>query len=149
MRAVIQRVKRASVRVNGEELAKIGRGFLVFVGFVSSDTEEVMTWMARKISSLRVFEDEGGKMNLGLDAVGGGILVVSQFTLYGDCTKGKRPSFARGASPDAAEALYDRFIEVMQVESGSEVASGVFQAHMEIESVNDGPVTLLVEKEAR
>jgi D-tyrosyl-tRNA(Tyr) deacylase len=146
MRAVVQRVKRASVHVNGEEIASIGRGFLVFVGFVPSDDEEVLSWMARKIATLRVFEDENGKMNLGLDAVGGGILVVSQFTLYGDCNKGKRPSFARSAPPDTAEVLYDRFIEILTAESRSEVDSGVFQAHMDIESVNDGPVTLLIDR---
>jgi len=148
MRAVVQRVKTASVRVDGGEAGAIPRGFLVLVGFSRTDSEDVLRWMARKIASLRVFNDGDGKMNLGLDAVGGEILVVSQFTLYGDCQKGKRPSFERSAPPDAAEALYDRFVSMMREEAPCEVRTGVFQAHMEVSLVNDGPVTLVIEKES-
>lgn len=147
MRAVVQRVKKASVAVDGEEVGAIGRGFLVLAGFNKTDDDETLLWMARKIISLRVFDDAEGKMNVGLEAVGGAILVVSQFTLYGDCRKGKRPSFDRSAPPDAAEVLYKRFVGIMKEEAPSDVRTGVFQAHMDVSLVNDGPVTLVIEKE--
>jgi D-tyrosyl-tRNA(Tyr) deacylase len=148
MRVVVQRVKGAAVRVDGNEIARIGRGLLVLVGFISSDTNEVIEWMARKILSLRVFPDDEGKMNLNLDAVDGDLLLVSQFTLYGDCNKGTRPSFDKSAPADLAEALYDRFLEILTETAPSVVKSGVFQAHMEIGLVNDGPVTLTIDREA-
>lgn len=148
MRVVVQRVKGASVRVGGEEISRIGRGFLVFVGFAESDTNEVLQWVARKIVSLRVFNDDDGKMNRDLAAVDGKLLVVSQFTLYGDCRKGTRPSFDKSARADLAEALYDRFLEILEDLLPDRVASGVFQEHMEIGLVNDGPVTLTIGKEA-
>ena len=147
MRALVQRVKGAAVKANGHETGRIERGFLVFVGFSKADNEESVQWMAAKIASLRVFEDSDGKMNLGLDAVGGDLLVVSQFTLYGDCNKGKRPSFVKSAPTDLAEVLYDRFVEILR-ETDIRVETGVFQAHMEVALLNDGPVTLWIEKEA-
>lgn len=148
MRAVIQRVSRASVRVDGEELGAIDKGLVVLAGFTDSDSDDVIRWMARKVLSLRIFEDPDGKMNLDLTDVGGRILVVSQFTLYGDCRKGKRPGFDKSASPDVAEAMYDYFVEVLREEAPFEIETGVFQEHMEVSLVNDGPVTLLLEKEA-
>jgi len=147
MRVVVQRVKKASVAVDGEEAGVIGRGFLVLAGFTQTDDEETLRWMARKIISLRVFDDAEGKMNLGLDAVEGAILIVSQFSLYGDCRKGKRPSFDRSAPPDAAEVLYKRFVAIMREEAPCDIQTGVFQAHMDVSLVNDGPVTLVIEKE--
>jgi len=147
MRAVIQRVSRARVNVDGEQVGAIDKGLLVLVGFTGSDSDDVIRWMASKILSLRIFEDEDGKMNLGLGEVGGRLLVVSQFTLYGDCRKGKRPGFDKSAPPDAAEAMYDYFVEVLRDEAPFEIETGVFQAHMDVELVNDGPVTLLLEKE--
>jgi D-tyrosyl-tRNA(Tyr) deacylase len=148
MRAVVQRVKKASVAVDGEEVGAIGRGFLVLAGFAKTDDDETLRWMAKKIVSLRVFDDAEGKMNVGLDAVGGAILVVSQFTVYGDCRKGKRPSFDRSAPPDAAEVLYEKFVGIMREEAPCDIRTGVFQAHMDVSLVNDGPVTLVIEKES-
>ena len=148
MRAVVQRVKKASVVVDGKEVGTVGRGFLVLAGFTSTDDEETLRWMARKIVSLRVFEDAEGKMNLGIESVEGSILVVSQFTLYGDCRKGKRPSFDKSAPPDTAEGLYRKFVAIMREEAPCRIETGVFQAHMDVSLVNDGPVTLVIEKEA-
>jgi len=147
MKVVVQRVREASVTVGGEESGRIGRGFLVLAGFGRGDTEATLAWMARKIVSLRVFEDEAGLMNLPLEAVGGGILVVSQFTLYGDCRKGARPSFEKSARPDEARRLYEIFLERVRAEAPGPVASGVFQERMQVSLVNDGPVTLVIEKE--
>lgn len=148
MRAVVQRVRRASVSVEDREVSAIDRGFLVLVGFGREDTDDVVAWMARKVASLRVFEDEGGRMNLPLAAVDGRILAVSQFTLYGDCRKGARPSFEKSAPPEAARALYDRFLDLLEAEAPGRVASGEFQAKMAVSLVNDGPVTLVIEKES-
>ena len=148
MRAVVQRVKGAAIRVNGDEVSRIAKGFLVLAAFAESDSEEVLQWMGKKITSLRVFEDENGKMNLDLEDVRGELLIVSQFTLYGDCSKGKRPSFTGGASPDSAEVLYDRFVEIIEEHAAGNVKTGAYQAHMEVGLVNDGPVTLVIEKEA-
>ncbi len=141
MRAVIQRVSRASVTVDGREISAIGRGFLVLVGVTHSDTRAEADWLARKIAGLRLFEDEAGKMNLGLADVGGAVLVVSQFTLYGDARKGRRPGFTDAARPEQAEPLIAYFVEQLRKE-GLTVATGQFQAHMEVALVNDGPVTL-------
>lgn len=148
MRAVVQRVEKAAVHVAGDEVARIGRGLLVLAGFTHGDNDTVLEWMARKITSLRVFEDEAGRMNLDLAAVGGEVLVVSQFTLYGDCDKGKRPSFGRSAPAGVAERLYARFADRIAARAPGRVATGVFQAHMAVSLVNDGPVTLTIEKEA-
>ncbi len=148
MRAVVQRVAEAAVAVGGNEVSRIGRGILVLVGFTATDTEDVLYWMARKLPSLRLFEDEDGKMNRTVEEIGGEILTVSQFTLYGDCRKGRRPSFDKSAPPEQAEALYDKFIEILKDEAPCPVATGVFRELMHVSLVNDGPVTLIVEKES-
>ncbi|MCX7668844.1 MAG: D-aminoacyl-tRNA deacylase [Anaerolineae bacterium] len=141
MRAVIQRVSRASVTVDGREVGAIGRGFLVLVGTTHSDTRAEAEWLARKVAGLRLFEDEAGKLNLGLADVGGAVLVVSQFPLYADARKGRRPSFTEAARPEQAEPLINYFVELLRKE-GLTVATGQFQAHMKVALVNDGPVTL-------
>lgn len=141
MRAVIQRVSRASVTVAGQEVGAIGRGFLALVGVTHDDTRVEAEWLARKVAGLRLFEDAAGKMNQGLREVGGALLVVPQFTLYGDASRGRRPDFTRAARPEQAEPLVAYFIERLR-EQGLAVATGQFQAHMEVTLVNDGPVTL-------
>lgn len=149
MRVVLQRVSRAEVRVAGSVVGSIGRGFLVLAGFAPADTDEPLSWMADKILQLRVFGDADGKMNLALADVGGAVLVVSQFTLYGDSHKGRRPSFVDAAPPDVAQQLYDRFVGMLRergAASGTAVATGTFGAMMDVELVNDGPVTLILEK---
>lgn len=143
---VVQRVERAAVTVAGRQQAAIGRGMLILVGFGRGDGEEAVRWMARKVASLRVFSDSEGRMNLAAEAVGGEMLVVSQFTLYGDCRKGKRPSFDRSAEPDKARALYERFLEELGEATPCPVKSGLYQEHMHVSLVNDGPVTLIIEK---
>jgi D-tyrosyl-tRNA(Tyr) deacylase len=147
MRVVVQRVKEAAVKIGPEESARIGPGFLVLVGFTASDTESELQWMARKLPSLRVFEDDQGKMNRTLEETGGECLVVSQFTLYGDCRKGRRPSFDKSAPPEQAEKLYDSFVRILADASRVRVATGVFREYMQVSLVNDGPVTLILEKE--
>jgi len=146
MKSVVQRVSQANVRVDGEVVAKIDRGCLALVGFGKDDTEETLAWMARKITSLRVFEDDNGRMSLGPDAVDGKILVVSQFTLYGDCNKGNRPSFDASAPPDKAKELYHRFLEIMEDLFPGRVESGRFQEMMEVSLTNEGPVTVVIER---
>lgn len=141
MRAVIQRVCRASVTVDGETVGQIGRGFLVLVGVTHADGQAEADWLARKIAGLRLFEDAAGKMNLGLAEVGGAVLVVSQFTLYGDARKGRRPDFLQAARPEQAEPLVD-YLALRLREEGLPVATGRFRAMMEVALVNDGPVTL-------
>ncbi len=141
MRAVVQRVAQAHVTVNGAVVGEIGAGFLILLGITHGDVEEQAHYLARKIAGLRVFEDEAGKMNLAVQDVGGAALVVSQFTLYGDMRKGRRPSFTDAAPPQEAEHLYVRFCELL-ADEGIAVARGVFQAHMLVSLVNDGPVTL-------
>jgi len=141
MRAVIQRVASAQVRVDGQVVGQIGQGFLVLLGIAHADGDEEALYLARKIAGLRVFEDNDGKMNLALGDVGGSVLAVSQFTLYGDVRKGRRPSFIDAARPEHAEPLYQRFCRMLAAE-GVAVQQGVFQAHMEIALVNDGPVTI-------
>ncbi|HTT66447.1 MAG TPA: D-aminoacyl-tRNA deacylase [Gemmatimonadales bacterium] len=145
MRVVLQRVSRAAVRVDGQTVGGIGRGFVVLAGFAPGDAEPALAWMADKIAGLRVFGDAEGKMNLPLAEVGGGVLVISQFTLYGDASKGRRPSFVGAAPPGEAEALYDRFVAMLR-ERGLPVETGRFGAMMEVEMVNEGPVTLVLEK---
>jgi D-tyrosyl-tRNA(Tyr) deacylase len=144
MRAVVQRVSRAEVRVGGEVTGRIGRGLVVLLAVRVGDTERDAEYLAGKIAGLRIFPDEAGKMNLGVEEVGGGLLVVSQFTLYGDTRKGRRPSYVEAAPPEVASALYDHFVERAQA-LGLPVATGVFQAMMEVDLVNEGPVTLIVE----
>ncbi|HKW40367.1 MAG TPA: D-aminoacyl-tRNA deacylase [Gemmatimonadales bacterium] len=149
MRVVLQRVSRAAVRVNGRETGSIGAGFLVLAGFTRSDSDETLVWMADKIIGLRLFGDAEGKMNRALADVDGGLLIVSQFTLYGDVTKGRRPSFIDAAEPAVAIPLYDRFVALLKergAASGMPVATGEFGAMMEVELVNDGPVTLVLER---
>lgn len=145
MRVLLQRVSRAEVRVGARVTGTIGTGFLLFVGFTNADTREPLTWMADKIAGIRLFADAGDKMNLSLSDVGGAVLVVSQFTLYGDAAKGRRPSFIDAARPEAAVPLYEKFIALLR-ERGLTVATGEFGAMMDVELVNDGPVTLWLEK---
>jgi D-tyrosyl-tRNA(Tyr) deacylase len=144
MRAVVQRVSRGEVRVDGRATGAVGRGFVVLLGVAREDTEEDARAMADKVAALRVFEDTAGKMNLALAEVGGGVLVVSQFTLLGDARKGNRPSFVEAAPPERANALYECFCAALR-EKGLAVGTGVFRATMEVELVNDGPVTILLD----
>jgi len=149
VRVVLQRVSRAEVRVAGSVTGKIGAGFLVLAGFAPSDTEDQLAWMADKVLGLRLFSDAEGKMNLALADVGGALLVVSQFTLYGDARKGRRPSFIDAAPPEVAIPLYERFVALLRergAASGTRVETGEFGAMMEVELVNDGPVTLVLER---
>lgn len=144
MKAVIQRVKRASVRCGTEEAA-IGPGMLLLVGFETADTPETCAWAAAKVASLRIFEDRDGKMNLGLQDVGGEILAVSQFTLAGSIAKGRRPSFDGAMAPEPARALFQTFLDRLKAQH-PHVKSGFFQEHMEVELLNDGPVTFILER---
>lgn len=144
MRAVVQRVLSAKVKVDGQEISAIGPGLLVFLGVKVGDTEEDAWYLAEKIAGLRVFPDGEGKMNLSVQDTGGRVLVVSQFTLYGDCRKGRRPSFSEAAPAEEAERLYKTFVEALK-KQGLEVACGQFQAYMQVELINDGPVTLLLD----
>jgi len=145
VRVVLQRVSRAAVRIDGQTVGQIGRGFVVLAGFAPADNEATLAWMADKIVGLRLFADAEGKMNLPLGDVGGALLVVSQFTLYGDASKGRRPSFVDAAPPAQAEALYERFVAMVR-DRGVEAQTGRFGAMMDVELVNDGPVTLVLEK---
>lgn len=145
MRAVVQRVSRAEVRVDQKTVGKIGKGILVLLGIGQEDDEQDLQWLADKVMNLRIFEDENDKMNLSVLDVGGQVLVVSQFTLYGDCRKGKRPSYSSAAAPQDAEKLYEAFVKFIEEKYGIKVETGVFQAMMEVELVNDGPVTLLLD----
>ena len=144
MRAVLSKVTSAAVRVDGEVVGSIGEGFLILLGVTHGDTEVQCQKLADKLCSLRVFDDENGKINLSLDDVGGEILVVSQFTLYGNCRKGRRPEFLRAARPETAVPLYERFVELCR-EKGYHVETGAFGAHMAVESVGNGPFTLIVD----
>jgi D-aminoacyl-tRNA deacylase len=146
MRVVLQRVSRAEVRIGGRVSGSIERGFLLLVGFTATDTEAQVEWMADKIISLRLFSDADDKMNLGLEDVQGGLLVVSQFTLYGDVRKGRRPSFIDAARPDIAIPLYEKFVELLRLRAPERVETGEFGAMMDVELVNDGPVTLILER---
>ena len=144
MRAVLTRVNSASVTIDGQVVGQIGRGFLILLGIGPNDTEKECRYMAEKALGLRIFTDENDKMNLGLDAVGGQVLVVSQFTLYGNCRKGRRPSFTDAADPELGNALYEKFLAVC-AELGYPPQHGQFGADMQVASVNDGPVTLILD----
>jgi D-tyrosyl-tRNA(Tyr) deacylase len=146
VRAVIQRVTRASVTVDGRVAGEIGAGLLVLLGVSKTDTPESASYLAEKIANLRIFSDETGKMNLSVLDAGGSVLVVSQFTLYGDTRGGRRPSFIQAAPPEQANLLYQEFVRLMR-SLGVTVETGVFQAHMQVELVNDGPVTILLDSE--
>jgi D-aminoacyl-tRNA deacylase len=144
MRAVVQRVSSSRVVVAGEVVGAIGRGLLVLLGVRTADTAEQARWLADKVVGLRIFEDEQGKMNVSVADAGGSVLVVSQFTLYGDCSKGRRPSFIDAARPEVAEPLYEAFANAVRMQ-GVPVATGRFGAMMQVELVNDGPVTLILD----
>lgn len=144
MRAVVQRVKRASVTIDGTKTAEIGVGFLILLGVHETDTEADAAYLAKKCCGLRVFEDDNGKMNRSVQDVGGEFLIVSNFTLYGDCRKGNRPSFTSAARPETAVPLYEHFISCVR-QSGIACQTGTFGADMQVELLNDGPVTLIVE----
>ncbi len=145
MRVVLQRVSSARVTVAGKVTGEIGKGLLLLAGFTATDTTDAVDWMADKIATLRIFGDDAGKMNLALEDVSGGVLVVSQFTLYGDAAKGRRPSFIAAAPPEIATPLYERFVEAFRVR-GHQVATGEFGAMMNVELVNEGLVTLVLER---
>lgn len=147
MRAVVQRVSGASVEVAGEVVGRIDHGFVVLVGITHGDGEAEAALLARKIAGLRVFEDDDGKMNLSLDDIRGAVLAVSQFTLYADVRKGRRPGFTDAAPPEQAEPLYQRFCQLLAAE-GVSVEQGVFQAHMRVALVNDGPVTIWLDSDS-
>ena len=146
MRALVQKVSRADVKVEGEVRGAIDRGFLILLGVSHSDSAREAEWLADKIVNLRIFEDEAGKMNLSLLEVGGSALVVSQFTLFGDCRKGRRPSFTGAARPDLAVPLYEHFVARLRSVL-AKVETGVFQTHMDVSLTNDGPVTLWLDTE--
>lgn len=146
MRIVLQRVSEARVSVEGSVVGEIGSGLALLVGFTDGDNDETLDWMADKVVALRVFEDDDGKMNRSLLEIGGKLLVVSQFTLYGDCRKGRRPSFVKAAHPDVAIPLYERFVDRLRSRVDSGVETGIFGASMAVELVNDGPVTLVLER---
>ncbi len=144
MRAVLTRVRSASVTIDGQVVGKIRKGFLILLGVGPGDDDAACRYLAEKALSLRIFEDENGKMNLGLEDIGGEVLVVSQFTLYGNCRKGRRPSFTGAADPELGNALYERFLQIC-AELGYPPQHGQFGADMQVESVNDGPVTLILD----
>ncbi len=147
MRCVIQRSGPARVSVGGRDLGAIERGLVVLAAFAPTDTDAELEWMARKLPDLRIFEDDAGKMNLSLREVGGGILLVSQFTLYGDCRKGNRPGFSGSAAPTVAEAMYDRFGGLLRRQWPA-VSEGEFGAMMDVQLTNQGPVTLIIDRDA-
>lgn len=148
MIALLQRVAHARVEVDGQTVGQIGPGLLVLLGVHTTDTEAEVGWLARKCAQLRIFNDEAGKMNRSVVDVAGKVLVVSQFTLYGDARKGNRPSFVQSAAPEHAERLYRMFVDQMEALLGTEVPTGVFGASMQVHLVNDGPVTLWLQREA-
>ncbi|ACF14306.1 D-tyrosyl-tRNA(Tyr) deacylase [Chloroherpeton thalassium ATCC 35110] len=145
MRVLVQRVAHASVVVAGETIGKISRGLLLLVGVTHTDSQNDLEWMAKKILKLRIFEDDEGKMNRSVEDVGGAILAVSQFTLYGDARKGNRPSFLEAARPEQAQASYQDFVKMLKLLGSVPVETGQFAAHMEVSLLNDGPVTLMLE----
>ena len=147
MKALLQRVSQASVTVDGHIVGQIGRGFCILLGVTHSDTNKEAEWLANKIAGIRLFEDDAGKLNLGLAEVEGELLVISQFTLYGDARKGRRPSFIAAARPAQSEPLYEYFVEQLR-QAGFTVRTGIFGADMKVAIHNDGPITLMLEREA-
>jgi len=147
MRILIQRVKKASVTVDGTITGKIEKGILALVGFKEGDDESIIKPMAEKMTGLRIFEDENEKMNLSLSDAGGDILIVSQFTLYADCKKGRRPSFTEALNPNKAEDYYNKFVKVCEDITGKKVQTGIFGADMKVELLNDGPVTVILDSD--
>jgi len=145
MRVVVQRCSRAEVRIDGERVGQIEKGFVLLVGITDTDSHEQADILAKKIAQLRVFEDAEGKMNLSLNEVGGAVLSISQFTLYGDCRKGNRPSFIRAARPETAAPLYDYFNNILRMRYNLHVETGRFGADMKVDFINDGPVTILLD----
>lgn len=146
MKLVIQRVKKAEVKVDEKVVSKITKGFLVLIGIAEKDTKKQADYLAKKLCQMRVFEDEAGKMNLDLKQVGGSLLLVSQFTLYADCTNGNRPSFTKAARPELAEPLYEYFCKQCKEIYQIPIEKGIFGADMKIELINDGPVTIVLEE---
>ncbi|MEM7802561.1 MAG: D-aminoacyl-tRNA deacylase [Chloroflexota bacterium] len=146
MKVLLQRVSGAAVRVDGHIVGQIGRGYCLLVGVTHSDTNKEAEWLANKVAGLRIFEDENNKLNLGINDVGGELLIISQFTLYADTQKGRRPSFIAAARPEQSEPLYDYFCELM-ANMGFRVATGQFGADMKVEIHNDGPITIILERE--
>ncbi|MDU5503945.1 MAG: D-aminoacyl-tRNA deacylase [Anaerococcus vaginalis] len=146
MRAIVQKVKKASVKVSDEKISEIGSGLLVFVAVTDTDTEKDIEYIKKKIEKLRIFEDSDGKMNLSVEDVGGELLIVSQFTLYGDARKGNRPSFINSSSADKAEKYYEILIQKLK-DDGFKVETGKFQTHMKVSLINDGPVTIQLDSE--
>ena len=144
MKAVVQRVVQSDVKVKGQQIGAIKKGLLVLLGVGRDDTDKQVKWLAEKIVHLRIFEDQAGKMNRSLQDIGGSMLVVSQFTLLGDCRKGRRPSFAGAGPPELAEMLYEQFVTYVK-QMGTDVATGEFGAMMQVSLINDGPVTLIIE----
>ena len=144
MRAVVQRVKYSNVSVDGEVVGKIDKGLMVLLGVTHTDGEKEVNWLVNKIKELRIFEDSEGKMNLGLEDIKGELLVISQFTLYGNCIKGRRPGFTDAARPDLAKPLYEKFLEKCR-SFGIKTEAGIFGADMKVELLNDGPVTLVID----
>ncbi len=147
MRIVLQRVKHASVTIDGKISGKINAGFLALVGFKETDEESMLVPMAQKMTGLRVFEDENEKMNLALSDIGGDILAVSQFTLYADCKKGRRPSFTGAMEPSRAEEYYNKFVDICAEITGKKIETGIFGADMKVELLNDGPVTIILDSD--
>ena len=146
MKLVVQRVKNASVEVEGKKVGSIEKGYLVLLGVTHTDTKETADYLVKKLCNLRVFEDENGKMNLNIKQVGGSLLIVSQFTLYGDCSEGNRPSFTNAAKPELANELYEYFCDKC-LENNIKVERGIFGADMKVSLLNDGPVTIIMERE--
>lgn len=149
MRVVVQRSRHAEVRIDGQVVGRIDRGFMLLVGVTHSDTMDDVRWLAKKVAAMRVFEDEQGKMNLDINQIGGSILSISQFTLYGDSRKGNRPSFINAARPELASPLYDAFNDVLRSDYGLTVETGRFGADMQVDFINDGPVTILLDSADR
>jgi len=145
MRCVVQRVREASVTIGGERFSSIGAGLLVLAGISREDTEADLAWMSRKLPNLRIFEDDEGRMNGSVKEIGGELLVVSQFTLYADASRGNRPGFTESAPSEVAQPLFDRFVEMLRRESGLTVETGSFGADMQVSLINDGPVTIILE----
>jgi D-tyrosyl-tRNA(Tyr) deacylase len=145
MRLLVQRIKEAKVTVDGTEIGAVNGGLCLFLGIAAGDSEASADYLAGKIAELRIFEDENGKFNRSISDVGGEILIVSEFTLYGDCSRGRRPSFSHAAAPEEARQLYEYFVAKLK-ERGCKVATGQFQAKMEVSLINDGPVTLILER---